>query len=458
MGESPKKIIVSGAGLVGSLLAISLKKRGHDVTIFEKRTDMRLNSKDAGRSINLIATAKGIKTLVSQGLWEEVKRITVPVTGRMMHSVEGETTFQPYGKDETECNYSISRSELNILLMDIAEREGIKINFNSPLMELNFENKFAFFDGHDKVSYDLIFGTDGAGSVTRNKIMEKLGDSGTAEIHPLGADYKEMLMPATADGSYPIEEHALHIWPRGNHMLMALPNQGGSFTMTIYMPTEWFDEYSTPEKVENYFKKYYLDAIPLMPDYKEEFKDNPQGFLGTLRCSPWIYQDQVALLGDAAHAIVPFFGQGMNCGFSDIQYLLDQIDRYGDDWAETLKEYNKHQKLNGDAVADLSLENFVEMCDKVGDDSFLLRKRIENKLENAFPKKFRSRYAMTTYTLIPYHKVIEAGKVQAKVLDVLCSKISNIDELDLERAEELIDQHFVPWLKSEKIELTRYTP
>ena len=337
MGESPKKIIVSGAGLVGSLLAISLKKRGHDVTIFEKRTDMRLNSKDAGRSINLIATAKGIKTLVSQGLWEEVQRITVPVTGRMMHSVEGETTFQPYGKDETECNYSISRSELNILLMDIAEREGIKINFNSPLMELNFENKFAFFDGHDKVSYDLIFGTDGAGSVTRNKMMEKLGDNGTAEIHPLGADYKEMLMPANADGSYPIEEHALHIWPRGNHMLMALPNQGGSFTMTIYMPTEWFNEYNTPEKVENYFKEYYPDAIPLMPDYKEEFNDNPQGFLGTLRCSPWVYQDQVALLGDAAHAIVPFFGQGMNCGFSDIQYLLDQIDLYGDDWARLSK-------------------------------------------------------------------------------------------------------------------------
>lgn len=458
MSETPKKIIVSGAGLVGSLLAISLKKRGHDVTLYEKRPDMRLDTNDAGKSINLIVTAKGIKTLVSQDLWEEVQKITVPVTGRMMHSVAGKTVFQPYGKDDSECNYSISRGELNILLMNLAEKEGIKINFNSPLMELDLDNKCAFFEGHDKEGYDLIFGTDGAGSATREKMMEKLGDAGEAKIHPLGADYKEMLMPSNADGTYPIEKHALHIWPRGNHMLMALPNQGGSFTMTLYMPTDWFKEYDTAEKVEGYFKEFYPDAIPLMPNYKEEFKDNPQGFLGTLRCNPWVYKDSVALLGDAAHAIVPFFGQGMNCGFSDIQYLLDQIDLNGNDWSKTLEEYNKHQKLNGDAVADLSLENFIEMCDKVGDDKFLLRKKVEHTLENAFPKKFRSRYAMTTYTLIPYHKVIEAGKVQAKVLDKICKKIDSIDDLDLKKAEKLIDKHFVPWLEEENINLKRYNP
>ncbi|TNF25738.1 MAG: hypothetical protein EP319_15660 [Deltaproteobacteria bacterium] len=195
-----------------------------------------------------------------------------------------------------------------------------------------------------------------------------------------------------------------------------------------------------------------------MPDFKSEFMDNPQGFLGTLRCSPWVYQDQVCLMGDAAHAIVPFFGQGMNCGFSDIQFLLDQIEQNGDDWSSTFEKYNDHQKKNGDAVADLSLENFVEMSDKVGDEKFLLRKKVEHTLENAFPNKFRSRYAMTTYTLIPYHKVIEAGKVQSKILDSICDKVTTIDDIDMSEAEKLIDEHFVPWLQQEGIKLDRYNP
>jgi kynurenine 3-monooxygenase len=458
MSETPKKVVISGAGLVGSLLAIALKKRGHDVTLFERRPDMRENSNDVGRSINLIVTAKGIKTLVTLGLWEEVKSITVPVTGRMMHSVSGDTTYQPYGKDDTECNYSISRGKLNILLMNIAEREGISIKFRSPLMEVDFDKKCVFFEGHDKMKYDLLFGTDGAGSATREKMMEKIGANAEAKIHPLGADYKEMLMPANKDGSYPMEKHALHIWPRGNHMLMALPNQEGSFTMTLYMPSDWYKKYSSPESVEEYFKEFYPDAIPLMPDFKSEFMDNPQGFLGTLRCSPWVYQDQVCLMGDAAHAIVPFFGQGMNCGFSDIQFLLDQIEQNGDDWSSTFEKYNDHQKKNGDAVADLSLENFVEMSDKVGDEKFLLRKKVEHTLENAFPDKFRSRYAMTTYTLIPYHKVIEAGKVQSKILDSICDKVTSIDDINMSEAEKLIDEHFVPWLQQEGIKLERYNP
>ncbi|MCO4794918.1 MAG: FAD-dependent monooxygenase [Bacteriovoracaceae bacterium] len=456
MSEQPKKIIISGAGLVGSLLAIGLKKRGHDVTLFEKRPDMRKNLKDQGRSINLIVTAKGIKTLASCNLWDAVKEITVPVNGRMMHSIAGEMTYQPYGKDDSECNYSISRGELNVLLMNKAEEAGVKIHFNSPLLDISLSRKCAYFDGHNCLSYDHLFGTDGAGSPTRDALIEKMGDKATFKMHPLGADYKEMQMPSDPNGDYSIEKNALHIWPRGNHMLMALPNQGGSFTMTLYMPTDWYEKYKTPESVEGYFKEFYPDAIPLMPNFKKDFLENPQGFLGTVRMNPWVYEDQVALLGDAAHAIVPFFGQGMNSGFSDIQYLLDQVDKNKDDWKATMTSYQDHQKLNGDAVADLSLENFTEMCDKVGDENFLFRKKVEHKIENSFPSKYRSRYAMVTYTLIPYHKVVEAGKIQSKILDEVCKGISSPDELNLDLTEKLIDEKLTPWFKQEGIKLERY--
>lgn len=453
--ETQKRIIVAGAGLVGSLLAIALKKRGHDVVLFEKRPDMRKESLSAGKSINLIITAKGIRPLKNLGLWETVKKITSPVTGRTMHSVAGDLAYQPYGKDKTECNHSVSRGELNRLLMTEAEKAGVKITFNTSLKSLDLNKKIARFENDEEVPYDLLFGTDGTGSAARQAIIDAQGTKAEYKVEPLGTDYKEMMMPSK-NGKYVMDENSLHIWPRGNHMLMGLPNKDGSFTMTLYMPKEWFEEYKTPEAFAEYFRKYYPDAVPLMPDFAQEYASNPQGFLGIVRMKPWIYEDQIALLGDAAHAMVPFFGQGMNSGFSDVQFLLDQMDAHTNDYKMILKNYEAHQKPSGDAIADMSRENFSEMCDKVGDKKFLLRKKVEHKLETSFPEKFRSRYGLVTYTLIPYHLVKEVGVIQDQLLDELCRNLSSPDELNLSHAEKLIDAKIVPWFKEKGLSPERY--
>jgi kynurenine 3-monooxygenase len=453
--DKPQKVIIAGAGLVGSLLAIALKKRGHEVFLFEKRSDLRIGNLNAGRSINLIITAKGIRPLKQLGLWETVKKITSPVTGRTMHSIEGALAYQPYGKDQTECNHSVSRGELNCLLMDEAEKCGVKMRFQSPIQSLDLDKKVAHFENGETVSYDLLFGTDGTNSAVREKLIEALGTKAEYKVEPLGTDYKEMTLPAV-NGKYAMDENSLHIWPRGNHMLMGLPNKDGSFTMTLYMPHEWFHKYKTPEAFEEYFKKFYPDAVSLMPDFAKEYDSNPQGLLGIVRMKPWIYKDQVALLGDAAHAMVPFFGQGMNSGFSDVQFLMDQMDAHPNDYQMILKKYEEFQKPSGDAIADMSRENFSEMCEKVGDAKFLLRKKVENKLEKTFPEEFRSRYGLVTYTLIPYNLVKEVGSLQDHVLDILCENLSDPEALDLKKAHKLIQEKITPWFHDRGLSPERY--
>lgn len=453
--ETPKKIIVSGAGLVGSLLAIALRKRGHEVLLLERRVDMRKENLTAGKSINLIVTAKGINPLMKLGLWEKVKKITSPVTGRTMHSVSGELTYQPYGKDKTECNHSVSRGELNCLLMDEAEKAGARILFESPVTSVDLGKKTVVLEDGETFTYDLLFGTDGTGSAVREALIKALGEKSQYRVDPLGTDYKEMTM-GSRNGTYPMDEHSLHIWPRGKHMLMGLPNRDGSFTMTLYLPKDWFEDFKSPGAFPEYFEKFYPDAIPLMPDYQDQFEKHPQGFLGIVRVHPWVYQDQVALLGDSAHAMVPFFGQGMNSGFADVQYLLDQMDAHPEDYPTILRNYEAHQKPAGDAIQDLSRENFVEMCEKVGDEKFLLRKKVENKLETSFPEAFRSRYGLVTYTLIPYHLVKEVGVLQDQVLDELMAGLTRLEELDLNRAHELIQTRITPWYEARKLSPRRF--
>ncbi len=453
--DAPKKIVIAGAGLVGSLLAVALKKRGHDVYLFEKREDIRLKNRGAGRSINLIITAKGIRPLQQLGLWDKVKTITSPVAGRLMHSTEGELAYQPYGKDKTECNHSVSRGELNCLLNDEAEKAGVKILFNSTLKRLDLDKKIATFENGESYSYDLLFGADGTNSATRQAMISTLGSKSEYKVEPFGTDYKEMTMPSL-NGKYAMDEHSLHIWPRGNHMLMGLPNRDGSFTMTLYMPKEWFDKFKAPGAFEEYFRKYYADAVALMPDFVKDYEDNAQGNLGIVRMNPWVYGDQIALLGDACHAMVPFFGQGMNSGFSDVQFLLDQMNTHLDDYETIMKNYNEFQKPSGDAMADMSLENFTEMCDKVGDAKFLLRKKVENKLEKTFPSEFRSRYGLVTYTLIPYHLVKEVGMIQDKVLDSLCENLTDPEDVNLDHAHKLIQEQIVPWFTKKALSPTRF--
>ncbi len=452
----PKNIVIAGAGLVGSMLALALKQKGHAVTLFEKRSDMRKGDIDVGKSINLIITAKGIHALRSAGIFSDVEKITSPVLGRMMHSLEGELTFQPYGRDESEYNLSVSRGELNAMLMDKAEAAGVKIHFDEELESINFENKTASFTSVKDIQYDTLFGTDGAGSHTRRELKKLLGNDMQESMTSLGVKYKELFMPAAGENKYPIDEKSLHIWPRGEHMLMALPNQGGSFTMTVYLPDNKLDGVKTNEDVQAYFSEFYGDALEHMPEYLKQFNANPWGFLGTARCNPWVYQDSVCLVGDAAHAMVPFFGQGMNTGFSDVQFLINAFDRHQDNWNLALSEYNEFQKQNGDAMQDMSVENYRIMSERVADEKFLLQKKVEHLLENTYPNKFRSKYGMVTYTLIPYHHAKAAGKIQAEILQELCSGITSADEVDLKKGLELIEAKLLPFMHQHKLDIARY--
>ena len=451
-----KTILISGAGLVGSMLAIALKQKGHDVCIFEKRKDLRASKESAGKSINLIITAKGIKALRDAEIYDVVEKITTPVYGRMMHSLEGELTYQPYGRDDSEYNLSVSRGELNCLLMDKAQELGVKIKFQESLESIDFEAKKASFTSISEASYDLFFGADGAGSQTREELKRVYGAGMNDTMTSLGVKYKELYMPAAKDGGYPMDKKCLHIWPRGEHMLMALPNTDGSFTMTVYLPDAMMESTDTLDKADTYFKEYYTDSIEFMPDYAEQFIENPAGFLGVLKCHPWVYEDSVCLLGDAAHAIVPFFGQGMNTGFSDVSFLISAFDRHPNNISLAFKEYNDFQKLNGDAIADLSVENYQIMSAKVADEKYLLRKKIEHQLENTFPHKYRSRYGMVTYTLMPYHHAKAAGEVQNEILEQLVSDISDASELNLKRAEELIDAKLIPFMNQHQLDIARY--
>lgn len=452
-----EKIVVSGAGLVGAFWALALKKKGHEVELYEKRSDMRMDSKDGGRSINLIATSRALNAFTAVGILEDIKKIVVPVTGRMMHSLEGELTYQPYGRDESECNYSVSRSLLNMTLLDKAEEAGVKVYFSHELEHLDPDHGKAKFSGKE-VSFDRFFGADGAGSVTRKELLRLIPEA-SESIDFISSDYKELLMPATSNGEYPIEKKALHIWPRGNHFLMALPNLDGSFTMTMYLPQtgkDGFDTLETKEDVSAFFEKYYRSSIPHMPKFADEYFENPQGKLGTVRMSHWVYKDKVALMGDAAHAVVPFFGQGMNCGMEDCFYLMSYIEKYGDDWEKVFSEYDRNQRPNGNAIADMALENFIEMQSKVADEKFLLKKAIEHKIENEFPEKYRARYGMVTYTLIPYAIAKKAGLIQQEILEELARGIDSVDQVDLLRAESLIDEKFVPFVNEMEISLDRY--
>ena len=454
------KVVIAGGGLVGSLLSIILKKRGHEVHLFEKRSDIRKNTNDKGRSINLIVTSRGLNALQKTGLLEKTLALTVPVTGRMMHSMTGELTYQPYGRDKSECNYSISRAELNKFLITESSNHDIPIHFEQDLTAVDFNNKTATFSNQNeikKISYDILIGSDGAGSILRQQIHQQT--TGKNETQFLMNDYKELFMPLH-DGKAALEKNALHIWPRGHHMLMALPNLDGSFTMTLYLPREGqetsFAAIKTADTAHEYFKKYFPDALKLMPNAITDFLNNPQGTLGTVKSSPWVYKDSVALIGDAAHAILPFFGQGMNCGFEDCTVLSSMLDLTKENWSEALSMYDQYQRPNANAIADMALENFYEMSDKVGDQNFLFRKKIESWIESKFPDKYRSRYGMITYTLIPYHLAFEAGKIQNEIISEISKGISSVDEIDAKKAETLLNEKFLPFIKKSNISLDRF--
>lgn len=415
-----KKIDIVGAGLVGSLTAIYLAKRGYEVTIFEGRTDMRGVGSSQGRSINLALSNRGWKPLKEVGLESVIEKMVIPMRGRMMHDEEGLLTFQPYGREGQAIN-SISRGGLNEILMNEAEKLGVKIHFNHKCIGINFEENIIHYSHNEEKGQhksDIIIGSDGAFSVVR-RLMQRT-DRFNYSQHYIEHGYKELTIPKSISGGYEIEKNALHIWPRGNFMLIALPNQDATFTCTLFFPFEGdpsFNSLQSDDQIKSFFQRTFPDAYDLMPSLVKEFNQNPTSSLITIKCFPWV-KNKTLLIGDSSHAIVPFYGQGMNSGFEDCQVLNALLDKYDDDWNKVLTAFQTQRKPDADAISDLALNNFIEMRDLVGDESFLLRKKIEAKLYELYPQKWIPLYSMVTFKDdIRYSDALAIGKKQKAIMD-----------------------------------------
>lgn len=420
-----RNVTILGAGLVGSLLSVILRKRGYEVSLYERRPDMRKANLSAGKSINLAMSVRGWKALELAGLREELEDIAIPMYGRYLHQADGQAAFQQYGKNN-EAIYSVSRGELNRKLMTLAEIEGVKIYFEHRCTHVDVANNVVTMvhgDNEKTIHADLLFGADGAFSALRASYTHM--DRTNCSQFYLQAGYKELLIPPGANGEFLMEKNALHIWPRGKYMMIALPNTDATFTCTLFMPFEGemsFEKLKTEQDVHNLFDTQFADAKPLMPTLMEDFFTNPTSSLITTHIAPWHYKDKSALIGDAAHAIVPFYGQGMNAGFEDCTVLSALLDKHGSDWDAILAEYDTSRKPNGDAVAQLALNNFTEMSDKVADPKFLERKKIEKELGRRYPEQFISVYEMVSFSHIPYDTAIKCTQAQDRLLEQIMNK------------------------------------
>ena len=421
-------VTVLGAGLVGSLLSIYLAKRGLNVEMYERRNDMRQRQAERGRSINLALSERGWLALERVGIREQVEKVAIPMNGRMVHGVDGTLSFQPYGK-EGQAIYSVSRSGLNAALMDCAQQlHNVPIHFEHRCSSVDFTNKEIHFEtpgASVTKPYDVLFGADGAFSALRYAMQrtDRFEYSQTYIEH----GYKELTIPAGLNHTWLIEKNALHIWPRKNFMLIALPNLDGSFTCTLFFQfdgEESFSTVNTAEKAKAFFEKYFADAIQWMPDYVDQYMQNPTSSLVTIRCYPWSH-DAACLIGDASHGIVPFFGQGMNAGFEDCR-VLDELMNEHADWSTLFEAFQRSRKPNADAIAEMALNNFIEMRDLVADPHFLKKKKIEKRIAELFPDSFVSAYGMVSFTNLPYSEALQRGREQDRLLE----KLTAIDALD----------------------------
>ncbi len=442
------KIIIVGAGLCGSLLALRLAQRGHKVTVYEKRGDMRLEEVDAGRSINLALSARGLLALDRVGLKKTIAQSCIPMNGRMIHPLGGESFNSPYsGRPEDYIN-SVSRSDLNILLLNEADyNDDVTLHFDAPVKEVDLKNaSIKYIDPKTKElitdQADIVIGTDGAGSIVRRSLMARTTELlFNYEQNFLRHGYKELSISPKEDGTWRIDKNALHIWPRGHFMIIALPNLDGSFTVTMFHPYGsdiGFDALDTDDKIKDFFEKYFPNLIEYMPDYINEYKQNPVGNLGTIKCYPWQAYGKTLIMGDASHAIVPFYGQGMNASFEDVRVFDDMMDLYGDDWATIFEKFQDARVHNSNAIADLAIDNFYEMRDKVDDKNFMLKRKLEMKLEQAYPEYY-SKYSLVTFKPdLGYNDAMIQGRNQDKFLLNVVDQLSDINDVDIAKVYKQI--------------------
>jgi kynurenine 3-monooxygenase len=440
-------LTIMGAGLVGSLLSLYLAQRGHPVHIYERRADPRRAGFLEGRSINLALSDRGWRALEGVGVDAAIRRVGIPMVQRVMHDAQGQLSYQPYGQ-AGQAIYSVNRGHLNRTLLDLAEaRPNVQVSFGQQCLHLDLRRQLLQLldtaSGQEHtVPYSRLFGTDGAFSAVRGAMQKT--DRYDYSQHYLEYGYKELTIEAGAGGTWQLEKNALHIWPRGQYMMIALPNLDGSFNCTLFFPyngPESFASLQTPAQVTAFFQRVFSDATPLMPRLEQEFFEHPTGSLVTVRCFPWKFDDDVLLLGDAAHAIVPFYGQGMNAGFEDCTVLNQLLDRYGDaDWPTVFTEFQQQRKPDADAIADLAVYNFVEMRDRVADPRFLLQKKIEAKISGQYPGRWVPLYSQVTFSATPYAEAWAAGQRQDAIMARLMPHIHTEADYEQPAVQALVQQ------------------
>ena len=461
------KVLIIGAGLCGSLLALRMAQRGYKVEVYESRPDLRKVDISAGRSINLALSDRGLKALRLCGMEEKAREICIPMYGRLMHDTKGNTFASNYSGREGEYINSISRGDLNAILLDAAEEnENVTIYFNSGCKKVDIEKNIAHFKSYETnekyiVKADVIFGTDGAGSSLRKSYVSERKFLFSYSQNYLNHGYKELEIPADKNGNHQISKGHLHIWPRGDFMLIALPNMDGSFTVTLFLSYDEgeynFNNLTTEEKITAFFEQEFPDALALIPNIKEEFANNPTGPLGTIKCSPWFYENKTLLMGDAAHAIVPFYGQGMNASFEDVFVFDEILNQDLGDWNAVFKAYQKARRHDTDAIADLAIDNFYEMRDHVANPLFKEKRKIEMDLEKHFPSQYSSKYSLVTFNEnIGYNEAMQRGRAQDKALLNLIADDKVHTNLEMTKDElavilKKVEQQTKEILKEDKI-------
>ena len=448
MNGGRRHAAIIGAGLAGSLLAILLARRGWDVDVYEKRGDPRLKGYEGGRSINLALAERGRHALELAGAEGPVMRQAVMMRGRMVHFADGRVELQRYGRDDSEVIWSVHRGDLNLSLLRLADEAGAQFHFHRRLESVDFDRRDLLFaddrgDSQHGAPFEIVIGADGAGSALRAAMdaYRPLGERGDLLDHV----YKELEIPPAADGGFRMEPNALHIWPRGQYMCIALPNDEKTFTVTLFMAEKddgsgvpSFESVATPAQARVLFERDFPDALPLIPDLEQAWAANPPGLLGSIYLERWSLDDRAVLMGDAAHAMVPFHGQGMNCAFEDCVALADALDGHTDP-AAAFAAFEAERKPNASAIQKMALDNYIEMRDLVDDPGFLLQRELERVLQARHPGRFVPHYTMVTFMRIPYALALERSEIQREILERATHGLDSLEGVDWDAVDAAIE-------------------